>query len=63
MTKKNQGFLDKFSFSDEDFAIKSQLIDILGLFKKECRDLGFSFELDEDHFMLFFKTGNKKSKE
>ena len=63
MTKKNQGFLDKFSFSDEDFAIKSQLFDILGQFKKECRDLGFSFELDEDKFMLFLRTGKKKNKE
>ena len=63
MTKKNQGFLDKISFSDEDFAIKSHLFDILGQFKKECRDLGFSFELDEDHFMVFFKTENKKNKE
>jgi hypothetical protein len=39
------------------------LVDILGRFKKECCDLGFSFELDEDKFMLFLRTGKNKTKE
>jgi hypothetical protein len=36
---------------------------ILGQFKRECNCLGFSFDLNEDHFMQFLKTGKKKNKD
>ena len=62
MTLRDQGFWDKFQFwKNEETTIKEELKSILNPFRKECRELGFSFELNESHFMLFLTTGKSKN--